>query len=150
DDAVGAGAPLGGYGGGWAGALPDQAGVVVEAVAARHVAGDGLEVGGSAVRVVVVVDAEAAAQEAEAGAWQSVARGLGDPGLEPAHRPGALSGKDDPLAPGEGEDLTQRMRLPDREQVEQAAATDVDQVLPEDVVAQLHRPAAETEEREVG
>ena len=42
------------------------------------------------------------------------------------------------------------MRLPDREQVDQAAAADVDQVLGEEVVAQLHRPPAEAEEGDVG
>ena len=42
------------------------------------------------------------------------------------------------------------MRLPDRQQVDQAAAADVDQVLGEQVVAQLHRPPPEPEERDVG
>ena len=42
------------------------------------------------------------------------------------------------------------MRLPDRQQVDQAAAADVDQVLGEQVVAQRHRPPAEPEEGEVG
>ena len=42
------------------------------------------------------------------------------------------------------------VRLPDRQQVDQAAAADVDQVLGEQVVAQRHRPPAEPEEREVG
>ena len=42
------------------------------------------------------------------------------------------------------------VRLPDRQQVEQAAAADVDQVLLEQVVAQLHRAAAEAEQGEVG
>jgi hypothetical protein len=42
------------------------------------------------------------------------------------------------------------VRLPDREQVEQAAAADVDQVLFEEVVAQRHRPPPEPEEGDVG
>jgi len=41
------------------------------------------------------------------------------------------------------------VRLPDREQVEQAAAADVDQVLGEQVVAQLHRAPAEPKEGDV-
>ena len=66
-DAVGAGAAAGGDRGGRALALPEQAGVVVEAVAARHPVADRVEVGGAALRLVVVVDAEAAAEQAEPG-----------------------------------------------------------------------------------
>ena len=96
------------------------------------------------------MDAEAAVEQAEAGGGRGLAGGLGDPGLEPAHRAGALAGEDDPLAPGEAEDRGDVVRLPDREQVDEAAAADVDQVLGEQVVAQRHRPAAEPEEGEVG
>ena len=64
---VGAGAAAGGDGGRGALALPEQAGVVVEAVAAGHPVADRLEVGGAALGLVVVVDAEAAAEQAEAG-----------------------------------------------------------------------------------
>ena len=94
---VGAGAAAGGDRRGPAVALPEQAGVVVEAVAARHPVADRLEVGGAALGLVVVVDAEAAVEQAEARARPRLARGLGDPGLEPAHRAGALAGEDDPL-----------------------------------------------------
>ncbi len=64
---VGAGAAAGGDRGGAAAALPEQAGVVVEAVAARHPVADRVEVGGAALGLVVVVDAEAAVEQAEAG-----------------------------------------------------------------------------------
>ena len=96
------------------------------------------------------MDAEAAAEQAEAGGGLRPARGFGDPGLEPAHRPGALAGEDDPLAPGEAEQGAEVVRLPDREQVDEAAAADVDEVLGEQVVAERDRAAAEPEEREVG
>ena len=55
-----------------------------------------------------------------------------------------------PLPPGETEDRADLVRLPDGEQVDEAAAADVDQVLGEQVVAQRHRPAAEPEQGEVG
>src|SRR4051794_13173721 len=42
------------------------------------------------------------------------------------------------------------MRLPDREQVDEAAAPHVDQVLGEEEVAERDRAATEPEEREVG
>ncbi len=41
------------------------------------------------------------------------------------------------------------MRLPDRQQVDEAATADVDQILFEQVVAQRDRPPAEPEQREV-
>ena len=95
-DPVGAGAAAGGDGRGGPFALPEQAGVVVEAVAAGHPVADRLQVGGAALGLVVVVDAEAAGEQAEAGGRQRLAGGLGDAGLEPAHRAGALAGEDDP------------------------------------------------------
>ena len=60
-DPVGAGAAAGGDRRGRALAFPEQAGVVVEAVAAGHAVADRVEVGGAALGLVVVVDAEAAA-----------------------------------------------------------------------------------------
>src|SRR5262245_23951149 len=41
------------------------------------------------------------------------------------------------------------MRFPDREQIDQAAAVDVDQVLGEKVVSERHRAAAEAKQRKV-
>src|SRR4051794_10606760 len=121
-DAVGAGAAAGGESGWGPFALPEQAGVVVEAVAVRHPGGDRLEIGGAAPGFVVVVDTEAAGEEGEAGGGAGLAGGLGDAGLEPAHRAGALAGEDDPLAPGEAEDRGDVVCLPDRQQVDHAAA----------------------------
>src|SRR6185437_11286923 len=149
-DAVGAGAAAGGDGGGGVLAFPEEAGVVVEAVAAGHAVVDRLEVGGAALGLVVVVDAETAVEEAEARRLQRLARGLGDAGLEPAHRPGALAREDDAAVPGEAEDRGDVMGLPDREEVHHRAAADVDQILREQVVAQRHRPPAEAKEGDVG
>ena len=149
-DPVGAGATAGGERRGPAVALPEQAGVVVEPVATRHAVADRLQVGGAALGLVVVVDAEAAAEQAEAGRGGGPTGGLGDPGLEPAHRAGALPGEDGSLPPGEAEQGAEVVRLPDRDQIDEAAAADVDQILFEQVVAQRHRPAPEPEEREVG
>jgi hypothetical protein len=59
------------------------------------------------------------------------------------------AGEDDPLVPGEAENGPDVVRLPDGEQVDEAAAADVDQVLGKKVIAQRHRPAAEPEQREV-
>src|SRR5215207_7845830 len=66
-DAVGAGAATGGHGRGPAVPLPEQAGVVVEPVPRRHAVADRLEIGRAALGLIVVVDAEAAAEETEAG-----------------------------------------------------------------------------------
>jgi hypothetical protein len=150
DDAVGASAAAGGHGG-WARvSIPDQPRVVVEPVAAGHPVADRVEVGGAALGLVVVVDAEAAVEEPEAGSRERPPGGGRDPGLEPAHRPGALAGEDDPLSPGEAEDRLELVRLPNREEIDEAAAADVDQVLLEEMVAELHRAPAEPEEGDVG
>ena len=95
------------------------------------------------------MDAEAAAQQAEPRRRLRAARGLGDSGLKPAHRPGALPGEDDALSPGEAEDGADLVRLPDRQQIDEAAAADVEEVLGEEVLAQRHRPAAEAKQGEV-
>ena len=54
-----------------------------------------------------------------------------------------------PCPPGEAENRADLMRLPDREQIDQAAAADVDQILGEEVIAQRHRLAAEPKQGEI-
>ena len=58
--------------------------------------------------------------------------GPSDPGraahapLEPAHRPGALAGQDDAALPAAAQQIVDAVGSPDRDQVEHAAAADVD------------------------
>ena len=63
----------------------------------------------------------------------------GDALLEPAHRAGALARDQDPLAPALAQDAVEPVGAPDREQVDHAAAADVDHVLGQQVLADVDR-----------
>jgi hypothetical protein len=69
---------------------------------------------------------------------------------EPAHRAGADAAQHDPALPRLPQDGVDAVRSPDREQVEQRAATRVDHVLAEQQHAQVDGLRAEAEERKVG
>ena len=59
---------------------------------------------------------------------------------EPAERAGGEAAEDDAGFPGFAQDLVDAVRPPNPEQADHAAAADVDQVLGEQVVAQVLRP----------
>ena len=68
---------------------------------------------------------------------------------EPAERAGREAAEDDPGFPGFAQDLVDPVRAPDPEQADHAAAADVDQVLGEQVAAQVLRALLAAEQRDV-
>ncbi len=85
------------------------------------------------------MDADAAGQQAKPGGDRGFPLRAGDPSLEPAHRAGALTADQDPLAPALPQDLVEAVGPPDRDQVHHAAPAGVDHVLREQLVAQIDR-----------
>ncbi len=74
-----------------------------------------------------------------------VAHSLG----KPAQRPGRESAEDDPSLPCLMQDAVDPVRPPDPEQADYAAAADVDQILGEEVAAQIDRALLAAEEGDV-
>ena len=68
---------------------------------------------------------------------------------EPAERPGGEAAEDDAPLPGLAQDRVDPVRPPDAEQADDAAAADVDQVLGEQVRAQVLGALLAAEERDV-
>ena len=68
---------------------------------------------------------------------------------EPAQRPGGEAAEDHPGLPALAEDLVDPVGPPDPEQADDAAAADVDQVLGEQVAAQVLRALLTAEEGDV-
>ena len=68
---------------------------------------------------------------------------------EPAERAGREAAEDDARLPGLAQDRVDPVRAPDAEQADDAAAADVDQVLGEQVAAQVLGPLLAAEERDV-
>jgi hypothetical protein len=95
------------------------------------------------------VDAENPGHEPEAPAHGRDPGRPSDPGLEPAHRPRALSDEHDAALPGRAQDAVEAVRPPDRHQVDHAAPADVDQILREQVRLQPHPLTLEPEQRQV-
>ena len=69
---------------------------------------------------------------------------------EPAQRAGAEAAEDDARLPGLAQDLVDAVRAPDAEQAQEAAAADVDQVLGEQVRADVARRRARAETARCG
>ena len=109
---------------------------------------DRLEEDRAAVGLAVVVDGVRVGQEAEAGGDGRARHARSSPGLEPAHRAGGDPAQDDPAIPRLAQDRVEPVRAPDRQQVEQRAAADVDHVLAEQAVAEVQRLRAQAEERD--
>ena len=68
---------------------------------------------------------------------------------EPAERAGREAAEDDARLPGFAQDRVDPVRPPDPEQADHAAAADVDQVLGEQVLAQVLGPLLAAEEGDV-
>ena len=106
-------------------------------------------VGLAATLVGAVVDAVAPGQEAEAADLLDLAVEGGHALRVPAERAGAEAGQDDPGSPRLGEQRVEPVRAPGAQQAEHAAAADVDQVLGEQMGAQVADAAVAAEERDV-
>ena len=106
-------------------------------------------VGLAALGAALVVDAVAERQQPEAAQPfrlpVEAAHRLG----EPAERAGREAAEDHPRFPGLAQDRVDPVRAPDAEQADDAAAADVDQVLGEEVAAQVARALLAAEERDV-
>ena len=97
----------------------------------------------------LVVDAVAEREQAEP--LDPLRRAV-EPGhrfREPAQRAGREPAEDDPGFPGFAQDRVDAMRAPDAEQADHAAAADVDQVLREEVAANVLRTLLAPEQRDV-
>ena len=108
-----------------------------------------LVVGEAPLGAGLVVDAVAEGQQAEP---LDPARGAVEAGHrlgEPAERAGREPAEDDAGLPGFAQDLVDPVRPPDAEQADHAAAADVDQVLGEQVLAQVLGPLLAAEEGDV-
>ena len=126
-----------------------QPDAVVHRVAGRQPVEHSLRVAGPPVRVARVVDGVAAGKQPEALGRARAPVGARDPVLEPAHRAGAHAAEHDAALPRLAQRLVEPVDAPDREQVREAPAADVDHVLGEQVLARVHRVGAEPEQREV-
>ncbi len=122
------------------GVLEDDAGLVLETEAAGEIVVlDRPQKAAPALGLRQIVDADGAREKSEAVGDRRLAGRARDPALEPAHRPGALPAEQDPLPPALAEDLIETVSAPDRNQVEEAAAPDVDRVLAEELLAEVER-----------
>ena len=126
-----------------------QRGAVLGRVARPHPLAQEVVVGLAPFGAGLVVDAVAERQQPQAleplrGAVEAGHR-LG----EPAERAGREPAEDDPGLPGFAQDLVDPVGAPDPEQADHAAAADVDQVLGEQVAAQVLRPLLAAEEGDV-
>src|ERR687898_1887221 len=130
------------------GAAEKQAGLVVDAIAGRDSEAHRLAEGAAAHRITVVVNAQGARQKPEAATRVGVAGRADDAELEPAHRPRAPAAEHDAALP-RLQDAVDPLGPPDREQVEQAPAADVDQILAQQVLPHRHPLALEPEQREM-
>ena len=106
-------------------------------------------VGLAPARLAFVVDAVAERQQAEALEPRGRAVKAGHRLREPAERARREAAEDDPRLPAFAQDLVDPVRFPDAEQADHAAAADVDQVLREQVAADVGRPLLAAEERDV-
>ena len=124
----------------------------VGGVAAREAVADEPVVDGPAALLVVVVRAEAAAEETEAlHRRQLRAERVGDAVLEPADAAGARAREHDAPLPGAAEDRVEAVRAPDREHVGRVAAADPDDVVLEhERLEVVRRPREELEPAELG
>src|SRR5262245_27073073 len=87
----------------------------------------------------LVVDAVAEREEAEAAQPRRLAVEAADRLGKPAERAGRETAEDHAGFPGLAQDRVDPVRPPDPEQADDTAATDVDQVLGEEVAAQVGR-----------
>ena len=126
-----------------------QGGAVLGRVAGAHPLAQEAVVGLAPVAAALVVDAVAERQQAEALEPFRCAVEAGHRLGEPAERAGGEAAEDDPRLPGLAQDLVDPVRPPDPEQADDAAAADVDQVLGEQVRAQVLRPLLAAEEGDV-
>lgn len=123
--------------------------MVVEGQARRNrAAPHEVPVGAAAAWVLRVVDAVATPEQTEAGALFRSSRSPGDAHLEPAHRAGAVATEDDPGGVGVTHNRVDAVLPPERQQVDHAAAADVDQILTQQMLADIDPGLAEAKERQ--
>src|SRR5262245_51093176 len=105
-------------------------------------------IGGPAFRLAVVVGTTAPLEEPEALQDDELLRPrVGQPVLEPANGPGADPRQDDPFLPGLAQQRRQTPLTPDGEHALGVAASDVDDVLPQEVISQVRRPLEQRQVR---
>ena len=110
---------------------------------------DRVQVGGPPVGLAVQMHRERSLEQAEPLHRRRPARRLRDPALEPAHRARAQAGEHRAPLPALPQDLVEPVCPPDGEHVAHRAAADVDDVLRQQVAAQVDRVGAEAKQREM-
>ena len=126
-----------------------QCGPVTGAVARDHPVRHRLQIGGAALRLVVIVNRVGVGEEAHPAHGSSVTVERGHALLEPAQRPGAQAGHDHSRLPRGAQHCVDAVGAPRAEQRDDAAAPHVDEILGGQVGRQVRGAAVAAEERDV-